>query len=89
MAASTIYITILFLTSIGRVQCSGKFFRITKNDIPMRQDEPFLTQDVFDCGKKKSCTTVIRNSKSNSVDADSETSMTKTAGLFLKVFYYF
>ena len=89
MAASAIYAVLLALTSIGKAQCNGQFFRIDKDNIPITMEEPFLKADVFECQREKSCTTVIRKSKSNGEGADSKNailSISKATGLFSKCF---
>ena len=81
------YLLLLAFLCASRVQCNGKFFWINKNDITMRIDEPFLTADVFECGRKKSCTILTRNLKSTTENVEStnaDLSMSKTTGLLFK-----
>ena len=88
MTASSIYLVLLALKGISKAQCDGQFFQINKDDIPMKMEEPFLSADVFDCQREKSCTTLIRNSKEKR-GADSKNailSISKTTGLFLMKF---
>ena len=89
MSASFIYLVLLALTSIGKARCDGQFFRMNKDDIPMKMEEPFLTAEIFECQREKPCITLIRNSKTKREGVDRKNailSISKTAGMFTKCF---
>ena len=89
MAASFIYLVLFALTSIGKVRCDGQFFRMNKDDNPLKMEEPFLTADIFECQREKSCITLIRNSTTKREGVDRKNailSISKTTGLFTKCF---
>ena len=84
-----VYLPLVFLTGSGKVQCAGQFFQITKDNRHMKMEEPVLTADVFECGREKACTTLIRNVKSTGDDVEASKAaftIRKTTGCYCNAF---
>ena len=61
---------IINLLAVSYVSCIGQFFEITKDNLPLKKDQLFLSNDDFECGKKDSCKTIARKATSQGSNDD-------------------